>query len=37
LEALTGERQLDARAIADDFALLKAWLDEQNDRRPVSW
>ena len=30
LEALTGERQLDATAIADYFAPLKAWLDEQN-------
>jgi len=30
LEALTGERKLDASAIADYFAPLKAWLDEQN-------
>ena len=30
LEALTGERQLDANAIADYFAPLKTWLDEQN-------
>jgi peptidyl-dipeptidase A len=30
LEALTGERQLDATAIADYFAPLKTWLDEQN-------
>jgi peptidyl-dipeptidase A len=30
LETLTGEKQLDASALADYFAPLKAWLDEQN-------
>ncbi len=30
LEALTGERQMDATAILDYFAPLKKWLDEQN-------
>jgi peptidyl-dipeptidase A len=30
LEALTGEKQMDATAILDYFAPLKAWLDEQN-------
>jgi peptidyl-dipeptidase A len=39
LEALTGERQLDASALADYFAPLKTWLDEQNKRNnyPVGW
>jgi len=30
LEALTGEKQMDASALADYFAPLKKWLDEQN-------
>lgn len=30
LEALTGEREMDATAILDYFAPLEAWLDEQN-------
>ena len=29
LEALTGERKMDATAILDYFAPLKTWLDEQ--------
>jgi peptidyl-dipeptidase A len=37
LEALTGERQMDASAVADYFAPLKAWLDEQNRGRPMGW
>jgi len=37
LEALTGERQMDATAIADYFAPLKAWLDKQNQGRKVGW
>ena len=37
LEALTGERQLDASAIADYFAPLKAWLDEQNKASTAGW
>ena len=37
LEALTGERQLDANAIADYFAPLKTWLDEQNTGRKMGW
>jgi peptidyl-dipeptidase A len=32
LEALTGEKQMDATAILDYFAPLKAWLDEQNKK-----
>jgi len=30
LEALTGQKQMDASAITDYFAPLQAWLDEQN-------
>jgi peptidyl-dipeptidase A len=30
LEAMTGEKQMDATAILDYFAPLKKWLDEQN-------
>ena len=39
LEALTGEKQLDATALADYFAPLKTWLDEQNRREhnPAGW
>jgi len=37
LEALTGERQMDATAVIDYFAPLKKWLDEQNQGHPVGW
>jgi peptidyl-dipeptidase A len=37
LEALTGQREMDATAIADYFAPLKRWLDEQNAGHPVGW
>jgi peptidyl-dipeptidase A len=37
LEALTGERQLDATAIQDYFAPLKSWLDGQNQGRQCGW
>jgi peptidyl-dipeptidase A len=39
LEVLTGERQMDASALADYFAPLKVWLDEQNKAKgyPVGW
>ncbi len=39
LETLTGEKQMDATALADYFAPLKAWLDEQNKKNnyPVGW
>ena len=37
LEALTGSRQMDATAILDYFAPLKAWLDEQTKGQPVGW
>jgi peptidyl-dipeptidase A len=39
LETMTGEKQMDATALADYFAPLKAWLDEQNtaNHYPVGW
>jgi peptidyl-dipeptidase A len=39
LETLTGEKQMDARALADYFAPLKVWLDEQNKKNgyAVGW
>jgi hypothetical protein len=37
LEALTGEKQMDATAIRDYFAPLQKWLDEQNKGVPVGW
>ena len=37
LQALTGERQMDASAILDYFAPLNAWLDEQLKGQEVGW
>ena len=37
LEALTGQRQMDASAILDYFAPLKKWLDEQNKGLKEGW
>jgi len=37
LEALTGERELDASAIRDYFAPLQVWLDEQNADQVCGW
>ncbi|HSC26119.1 MAG TPA: M2 family metallopeptidase [Vicinamibacterales bacterium] len=37
LEVLTGQREMDASAMADYFAPLKTWLDEQNRGKPVGW
>ena len=37
LEALTGQREMDASAIVDYFAPLKTWLDEQNKGRKIGW
>jgi peptidyl-dipeptidase A len=37
LEALTGQRDMDATAILDYFAPLKLWLDEQNQGRQCGW
>jgi peptidyl-dipeptidase A len=37
LEALTGQRQMDATAILDYFAPLHAWLKEQNAGQECGW
>jgi peptidyl-dipeptidase A len=37
LEALTGQREMDATAILDYFAPLQKWLDEQNKGKPIGW
>ncbi len=39
LEVLTGQREADATALADYFAPLKTWLDDQNKKNgyPVGW
>jgi peptidyl-dipeptidase A len=39
LEVLTGQREMDATALADYFAPLKVWLDEQNKKNgyAVGW
>jgi peptidyl-dipeptidase A len=37
LQALTGQRQVDATAIIDYFAPLMDWLDEQNTDRSCGW
>lgn len=39
MEVLTGQREADASALADYFAPLKTWLDEQNKKNgyPVGW
>ena len=37
LYAATGERRMDAGAMLEYFAPLKAWLDRQNANHPVGW
>ncbi len=37
LFTLTGSRKMDATAMLEYFAPLKAWLDEQNKGKPVGW
>ncbi|HSB12826.1 MAG TPA: M2 family metallopeptidase [Bryobacteraceae bacterium] len=37
LQALTGQREMDATAIRDYFAPLQKWLDQQNKGNPVGW
>jgi peptidyl-dipeptidase A len=39
LETLTAEKHMDATVLADYFARLKGWLDEQNKAKnyPVGW
>jgi len=37
LEAFTGNREMSGKAMADYFAPLKKWLDEQNKGKPSGW
>jgi peptidyl-dipeptidase A len=37
LEAISGQRQMDATAILDYFAPLKKWLDEQTQGEKLGW
>ncbi len=37
LEAVTGERRMDAGALLEYYRPLKVWLDEQNRGRPTGW
>ena len=37
MEALTGQREMDAGAILEYFAPLQKWLDEQNKGMKVGW
>ena len=37
LAVLTGQREMDATAMAEYFAPLKAWLDQQNRGKKVGW
>lgn len=37
LEAFTGTREISGAAMAEYFAPLKAWLDEQNKGKPSGW
>jgi peptidyl-dipeptidase A len=37
LEAVTGQREMDAGAMAEYFAPLKTWLDQQNRGKKTGW
>ena len=37
LEVFTGTREISGKAMAEYFAPLKAWLDEQNKGKPSGW
>jgi peptidyl-dipeptidase A len=37
LEAVTGERRMDASGLLEYFAPLQRWLDEQNRGQPAGW
>jgi peptidyl-dipeptidase A len=37
LEALTGQKQMDATAIVDYFRPLLDWLDQQNQGKTCGW
>ena len=37
LEAMTGQRRMDASALLEYFAPLQKWLDEQNQGKKIGW
>lgn len=37
LQAFTGSREMSGKALADYFAPLKTWLDQQNKGKPQGW
>jgi peptidyl-dipeptidase A len=37
MQAITGERRMDASALLEYFAPLRAWLDERNANRTCGW
>jgi peptidyl-dipeptidase A len=37
MEAITGQRELDANALLEYFKPLQEWLDEQNKDRSCGW
>jgi peptidyl-dipeptidase A len=37
LEAITGERKMDASGLLEYFAPLQRWLEEENRRAPIGW
>ena len=37
LEAVTGERHMDATAVLDYFSPLQAWLEERNAGKACGW
>ena len=37
LQALTGEREMDASAMLEYFAPLRTWLQEQNKGQKCGW
>ena len=37
LQVFTGSREMSGKAMADYFAPLKKWLDEQNKGHPSGW
>ena len=37
LEAITGERRMDASGLLEYFAPLQRWLDEENRGHPTGW
>ena len=37
LEAISGERSMDASALIEYFAPLSSWIEEQNEGRTCGW